>query len=136
MHGELAALLEGFFKKRLISQRRVSPHTIASYRDTFRLLLSFAQQRLKLAPSKMGLTDLNAPFLTDFLESLERARSNKARTRNLRLTAIRSFLRFAALEAPEHSGLSNEPWRYRTSVVPVRWSTSSREPKSRLCSMR
>ena len=51
MHnGELAALLEGFFKKRLISQRRVSPHTIASYRDTFRLLLSFAQQRLKLAP--------------------------------------------------------------------------------------
>ena len=93
MHnGELAALLEGFFKKRLISQRRVSPHTIASYRDTFRLLLSFAQQRLKLAPSKMGLADLNAPFLTDFLESLERARSNKARTRNLRLTAIRSFL--------------------------------------------
>ncbi len=106
MHnGELAALLEGFFKKRLISQRRVSPHTIASYRDTFRLLLSFAQQRLKLAPSKMGLADLNAPFLTDFLESLERARSNKARTRNLRLTAIRSFLRFAALEAPEHSAL-------------------------------
>jgi integrase/recombinase XerD len=102
-NGELAALLEGFFKKRLISQRRVSPHTIASYRDTFRLLLSFAQQRLKLAPSKMGLADLNAPFLSNFLENLETARNNKARTRNLRLTAIRSFLRYAALEAPENS---------------------------------
>jgi len=104
-HGELPALIEGFFKKRLISQRRVSPHTIASYRDTFRLLLCFAKQRLKLAPSEMGLADLSAPFLTDFLEHLESARSNKARTRNLRLTAIRSFLRFAALEAPEHSHL-------------------------------
>lgn len=103
--GELAALLEGFFKKRLISQRRVSPHTIASYRDTFRLLLSYAQQRLKRAPSNLVLADLNAPFLTEFLEQLESRRSNKARTRNLRLTAIRSFLRFAALEAPEHSDL-------------------------------
>lgn len=104
-HGELATLLEAFFKKRLISQRRVSPHTIASYRDTFRLLLNFAQKRLKRAPSAMGMTDLNAPFLSDFLESLEKARSNQARTRNLRLTAIRSFLRFAAFEAPEHSAL-------------------------------
>ena len=104
-HGELATLLEAFFKKRLISQRRVSPHTIASYRDSFRLLLNFAQKRLKRAPSEMGMTDLNAPFLSDFLESLEKARSNQARTRNLRLTAIRSFLRFAALEAPEHSAL-------------------------------
>mgnify|MGYP000113433924 CR=1 FL=1 len=103
--GELAALLEAFFKKRLIAQRRVSPHTISSYRDTFRLLLMFALKRLGRAPSKMGLADLNAPFLSDFLDGLESARNNKARTRNLRLTAVRSFLRFAALEAPEHSDL-------------------------------
>jgi integrase/recombinase XerD len=101
----LAVLLEGFFTKRLIDQRRASPHTIASYRDTFRLLLGFAEKRLGRAPSKLALENLNAPFVASFLDELERKRGNGARSRNIRLAAIRSFFRYAALEAPEHSAL-------------------------------
>ena len=99
------ALLESFFTKRLIAQRRASPHTIGSYRDTFRLLLQFAVKRLGKAPSALSLEDLNAPFLGTFLDELESTRANGARSRNLRLTAIRSFFRYAALESPQHSGL-------------------------------
>jgi integrase/recombinase XerD len=99
------ALLESFFTERLIAQRRVSPHTIASYRDTFRLLLQFSQKRLRKPPSQLTLADLNAPLLGKFLDDLEAGRANGARSRNLRLTAIRSFFRYAALESPEHSGL-------------------------------
>jgi integrase/recombinase XerD len=99
------SLLESFFTQRLIAQRRVSPHTISSYRDTFRLLLQFAKKQLGKAPSALTLEDLNVPFLDAFLDDLESTRANKARSRNLRLTAIRSFFRYAALEAPQHSGL-------------------------------
>ena len=98
-------LLESFFTKRLIAQRRASPHTIGSYRDAFRLLLQFAEQRLGKAPSRLTLEDLQAPFLGMFLDNLESARANGARSRNLRLAAIRSFFRYIALEAPQHSGL-------------------------------
>ena len=98
-------LLESFFTERLIAQKRVSPHTIASYRDTFRLLLQFSQKHLRKAPSQLTLADLNAPLLSKFLDDLEAGRANGARSRNLRLTAIRSFFRYAALEAPDHSGL-------------------------------
>jgi integrase/recombinase XerD len=98
-------LLEMFFTKRLIAQRKASPHTIASYRDTFRLLLQFAEKRLAKPPSRLTIEDLNAPFLGSFLDDLESTRTNGARSRNLRLTAIRSFFRFAALEIPEHAGL-------------------------------
>lgn len=98
-------LLESFFTRRLIGQRRASPHTIASYRDTFRLLLYFAQKRLRKPPSQLVLSDLNAPFLETFLASLETVRATSARSRNLRLTAIRSFFRYAALEAPQHAAL-------------------------------
>lgn len=98
-------LLESFFTIRLIAQRKASPHTIASYRDTFRLLLQFAQTRLGKAPSVLGIEDLNAPFLGEFLDNLEHTRANGARSRNLRLTAIRSFFRYAALETPQHAGL-------------------------------
>lgn len=101
----LPSLLEGFFTKRLIDQRRASPHTIASYRDTFRLLLGFAEKRLGRAPSKLALENLNAPFVASFLDELESKRANGARSRNIRLAAIRSFFRYAALEAPEHSAL-------------------------------
>ena len=80
-------LLETFFTRRLIAQRRASPHTIASYRDTFRLLLQFAEKRLAKAPSGLTMEDLNAPFLTAFLDHLESTRTNGARSRNLRLTA-------------------------------------------------
>ena len=98
-------LLESFFTKRLIAQRRASPHTIGSYRDTFRLLLQFAEKRLGKAPSRLTLEDLQAPFLGAFLDNLESARANATRSRNLRLAAIRSFFRYIALEAPQYSGL-------------------------------
>jgi site-specific recombinase XerD len=88
-----------------MTQRRVSPHTIASYRDTFRLLLQFAQKRLRKAPSQFWLDDLDASLVGAFLDDLENHRHNGARSRNLRLTAIRSFFRYASLEAPAHSGL-------------------------------
>src|ERR1700722_12484682 len=97
------ALLQSFFSTRLIMQRKVSPHTIASYRDSFRLLLQFAQQRLRKAPPQLAVQDLDASLVGAFLEDLENRRHNGARSRNLRLTAIRSFFRYASLEAPEHS---------------------------------
>ncbi|MBV8330055.1 MAG: site-specific integrase [Verrucomicrobia bacterium] len=106
MHkADLGTLLETFFCKRLISQRRASPHTIASYRDTFRLLLAFAQKRLSRPPSQLELKDISPSLVSDFLDHLEATRGNRARTRNLRLTAVRSFFRFAALEAPDHGGV-------------------------------
>jgi site-specific recombinase XerD len=105
MNADLPILLEGFFTKRLITQRKASPHTIASYRDTFRLLLNYAASKLNRAPSKLTLSDLNAPLVAAFLDHLEKTRANGARSRNLRLAAIRSFFRYAALEAPEHSAL-------------------------------
>src|SRR5579863_4034326 len=100
-----AALMETFFTDRLIAQRQVSPHTVASYRDTFRLLLKFAQKELGKPPSKLALTDLNAPLIGRFLDNLEKLRGNASRSRNLRLTAIRSFFRYTALECPEHSAV-------------------------------
>jgi len=98
-------LLEGFFSARLIGQRCASPHTIASYRDCFRLLLKFARDRLGKAPSQLALTDLDAPFIGAFLHHLEHDRGNNARTRNARLAAIRSFFQYLAFEVPERSAL-------------------------------
>jgi integrase/recombinase XerD len=102
---DFPALLQAFFTTRLMSQRKVSPHTIASYRDTFRLLLQFAQKRLRKPPAQLKLEDLDASLIGGFLENLERGRGNGARSRNLRLTAVRSFFRYAVLEVPEHAGV-------------------------------
>ena len=99
----LPTLLEGFFTRRLMQQRQASAHTIASYRDTFRLLLQFAQKRLRRAPSTLVLEDIDVPLVVDFLDELERVRDVTARTRNLRLTAIHSFFRYVAFEAPAQS---------------------------------
>jgi site-specific recombinase XerD len=99
------ALLESFFTQRLMTQRQVSPHTIRSYRDTFRLLLRFAAKRLHKAPSALALADLDPELIGIFLDQSEKERGNSARSRNLRLTAIRSFFRYAAFEEPSHSGL-------------------------------
>ena len=96
----LAPILEAFFTDRLLTQRRASPHTVASYRDTFRLLLVFAQQRTGKAPSRLVLADLDAPLIGAFLDHLEHGRRNSIRTRNARLVAIRSLFRYAALRAP------------------------------------
>jgi len=100
----LPSLIERFFTQRLMHQRNASPHTIASYRDTFRLLFAFAQVRLGKPPSRLDLADLDAPFIGAFLDDLEASRSIGIRTRNLRLTAIRAFFRFAALEEPAFGG--------------------------------
>jgi len=101
----LAPVMEGFFTERLLSQRRASPHTVASYRDTFRLLLSFAQRRTGKAPSKLDIKDLDAVVVGAFLDHLERERHNSARTRNNRLAAIHSLFAYAALRHPEHAAL-------------------------------
>jgi site-specific recombinase XerD len=102
-HATLAALLENFFTQRLMSQRQASPHTISSYRDTFRLLLTFAQGRLHKPPSRLDLTEIDAPLIAAFLDDLENSRGITARSRNLRLTAIRSFFHYAAYEEPSRA---------------------------------
>jgi site-specific recombinase XerD len=119
----LAALLQSFFTTRLMAQRKVSPHTIASYRDTFRLLLQFAQKRLRKAPSQLGLDDLDASLVGAFLEDLENRRNNGARSRNLRLTAIRSFFRYASFHWKRRRIVesSNECWRFRTNANGAPW---------------
>ena len=101
----LAALLEAFFTDRLMKQKLASSHTIASYRDTFQLLLKYAQHKFKKCPSKIELRDLNASFICDFLNYLEKERGNIARTRNTRLAAIRSFFHYIAYQKPEHADL-------------------------------
>ena len=101
----LSPLLQSFFTDRLMNQRQASPHTIASYRDTFRLLFFFAEERLKKPPSKLTLDDIDAPFIGAFLDHIEKNRHNGARTRNLRLTAIRSFFRYVAFQQPDRSAL-------------------------------
>jgi len=101
----VATLIERYFTERLMRQRNVSPNTIASYRDTFRLLFTFAQTRLRKSPSDLALGDLDAPFIGAFLTDLETKRGASAKTRNLRLTAIRSFFRFVSFEEPAHSAL-------------------------------
>lgn len=97
------ALLQRFFTERLMQQRRASPHTIGSYRDTFRLLLRFAQGRLGKSPTQLAFEQIDAPLITAFLDDLENKRGITARSRNLRLTAIRSFFRYTAFEAPAHA---------------------------------
>jgi len=101
-----STLLEAFFTDRLVRQRQASPHTLASYRDTFCILLAFAQQKLRKAPSEVSLPDLDTAFLGAFLDYLEHERDNSARSRNVRLAAIHSFFRYVALHTPEHSALA------------------------------
>jgi site-specific recombinase XerD len=101
----LAPTLEAFFTERLVVQRHASPRTVAAYRDAFRLLLVFAHDRLRKAPYELDMADLDAGLVGAFLTHLERDRQNGARSRNVRLAAIRSFFRFAAPRHPEHAAL-------------------------------
>lgn len=101
----LAPVLQAFFTERLIGQRDASPHTIASYRDALCLLLRFAQQRTGKAPHQLDIDDLDAPLIGAFLNYLEAERAVSVRTRNARLTAIRSLFRFAAYRHPEHAAV-------------------------------
>jgi integrase/recombinase XerD len=101
----LAPTLEAFFTSRLINEKGASPHTIAAYRDTFRLLLGFAQTHTGKPPSKLEIEHLDASLITAFLDHLEHDRGNSPRTRNARLAAIHSMFRYAALRHPEHAAL-------------------------------
>ncbi len=102
--GNFAALLETFFTRRLMQQQQASAHTIASYRDTFRVFLRFAHTRLKTRPSALTFDQLDAPLITTFLAELEDERGLCARSRNLRLSAIRSFFQYTAFELPNRAG--------------------------------
>jgi len=101
-------LLQAFFTDRLMHQRQASPHTIASYRDTFRLLLQFARERLRKEPSTLSIKDLDTPFIGGFLDHLEKDRGIGPRSRNVRLAAIHSFFRYVALHEPSHSALARQ----------------------------
>src|SRR6266498_5533188 len=99
----LARLLERFFTQRLMQQRQASPHTISSYRDTFRQFLKFVEQRLHKPPSRLSFERIDSPLIVAFLDDLEKHQGLSVRSRNLRLTAIHSFFRYTAFEAPAHS---------------------------------
>ena len=102
---DFSPLCQSFFSKRLMAQRKASPHTISAYAQTFRLLMTYAQKRLGTPPSKLSLAQLDAPFIAKFLDDLESSRANGARSRNARLASLRSFYHYAALEVPQHAGL-------------------------------
>jgi site-specific recombinase XerD len=94
---------ERFFTQRLVEERQASPHTIGAYRDTYRQLLKFVQQRLHKSPSQLNLEDIDAPLIVAFLDEIEKNNGVSVRIRNLRLAAIHSFFLYAAYEAPDHS---------------------------------
>src|ERR1700758_2714353 len=100
-------LVQSFFTEHLVHQRALSPRTVSAYRDTFRLLLSFAEKTTGKPPTRIRLTDIDAKLVLAFLAHLEKVRKNAARTRNDRLAAIRSFLKYAAnhdvFRARDHS---------------------------------
>ena len=98
-------LLQSFFIDRLTNQRQASPNTIASYRDTFRILFEFANTHLKKQPSELTIKDLDSSFIGKFLNYLEEGRENSVRSRNVRLAAIQSFFRFVNFHDPTHSDL-------------------------------
>jgi len=93
-------LVQQYFCQRLIAHRNASQRTVSSYRDTFRLLLGFAESRLHKIPTALALSDLDAPFILEFLDHLEHDRGNTPRTRNARLTTIRSFMKYASHQDP------------------------------------
>ena len=98
----LSALIQKFFTDKLYAQMEARSHTIASYRDTFRLLLKFAGEKTGKSPMVLSVDDLNAEMIGVFLDNIENARENSARSRNTRLAAIRSFFRFVALHEPAY----------------------------------
>src|SRR5713101_1773758 len=118
----LAPTLQAFFTDRLIRQRQASSHTLASYRDTMRLLVRFAADRRSVEPVKLEISDLDASLISAFLDHREHECGNSVRTRNARLTAIRSLFRYAVLCHPEHAAviqrvLAIPPKRYERRLV-------------------
>jgi site-specific recombinase XerD len=118
----LAPILQAFFTDRLMSQRQASPHTIAAYRDAFRLLLGFAAEHTGKQPCHLDIGDLDAPLVTAFLDHLQHQRHNSVRTRNARLAAIHSLFGYASLRHPEHAGsiqrvLAIPPKRFQRNLI-------------------
>ena len=104
----LYQLVQNFFWQRLQAQQQVSPHTVASYRDTFRLLLAFVQEQTRHAPGQQTIFDWNAPTILRFLDYVEKDRGCQARTRNVRLAALRAFMRYVAQQAPEALAVTSQ----------------------------
>lgn len=125
----VAGLLEAFFTQRLLQQRNASAHTIAAYRDAFRLLLAFAQTHLRKPPSELLLEELDATLVSAFLQHLEKARRNSARTRNARLAAIHSFFRFVALQEPACSAICQRVLAIPTKKIVRKLVTSLSRPE-------
>lgn len=110
-----ATLVRQFFCQRLIAQQNASARTVASYRDTFRVLLDFFAESRGRPPAALGMADLDAPVILAFLDHLEQVRGNCVRTRNARLAALRSFLRFAAARDP-----TCLPAAHRVLAIPMK----------------
>lgn len=108
-------LLQEFFCQHLLNQRNVSSRTIASYRDTFRLLLQYVEKRRNKRPVDVTLNDLGAPCILAFLDYLEKERRNCIRSRNARLAAIRSFFRYTASKDP-----ASLPTIQRVLAIPMK----------------
>jgi hypothetical protein len=125
--------VQDFFMRRLIAQRGASARTVESYRDAFELLLGFAERRTGRPPSALQLADLDAPLVLDFLDYLEAERGNTIRTRNARLAAIHSFMRYAGLRDP-----ASLPITTRVLAIPAKrfdrpvlgYLSASRSPRS------
>jgi len=97
---DFAALLQRFFGERLIQQQNASPRTVAAYRDSIRLLLTYAERERGKPPAKLTLGDFDAALVLDFLAHLETERHNTVRSRNARLAAVRAFAHYVALQCP------------------------------------
>ena len=116
-------LLQIFFTDHLVAQRRLSLQTVASYRDTFRLLLQFVHRETGVEPAALAVPGLDAEIILRFLDALEKDRGNAVASRNLRLTAIRSFYRMVALRDPASVGVAT-----RVLAIPLkRTNTRVRE---------
>jgi site-specific recombinase XerD len=113
--GVIAPHLQAFFAQYLCQQKRLSPHTISSCRDTFRLLLTFVRDQTGIEPVALRMADLDAPTVLRFLDYLEQQRGNSVRSRNIRLAAIRSFFRLVALRDPDSLGIAT-----RVLAIPIK----------------
>jgi site-specific recombinase XerD len=111
----LGPLLQIFFTDYLVGQKRLSPQTIASYRDTFRLLLQFIHRKTRIEPASLSIPDLSVDRILLFLDNLEKERKNSVSSRNLRLTAIHSFSRMVALRDPASVGIAT-----RVLAIPLK----------------
>jgi site-specific recombinase XerD len=116
----LAALLESFFRRRLVEQRNASPATVESYRDALRLLVRYVAERTKREPCALTIKAFDRDIILDFLDQLEHVRGNRAQTRNVRLTAIRSFFRHVAASDPASLGIAQ-----RVLAIPTKRTTSA-----------